>query len=150
MRTPRFAVVACAVLASGCFLPHVVRTHPAVHGVVLENGVPVAGVVVSRCIDGCEEIEQVVTDAGGLFALPVHHAFGLLILPVPYDPISDFGFDLQVGDRVYCGRGRGGIGAPPARYTASCELAGALPKPHRRPPGLGDEKPTCTVELLEK
>ena len=150
MSVRRLAVVTWVVLASGCFLPHVERTHPAVHGVVLENGVPVAGVVVSRCIDGCEDVEQVVTDADGGFALPVHHAFGLFILPVPYDPISDFGFDLQVGDRVYCGRGRAEIGAPPVRYTASCELAGARPKPHRSPPGLGDEKPTCTVVFFEK
>lgn len=142
-------VASLAFVAMGCFVPRVERVHPAVHGVVLQAGIPVEGVVVTRCVDGRDELERVLTNADGVFDLPAHKTFSLLILPVPYDPVSDFGFDLDVDHVIYLGRPHAGIGPPPARYAVSCELADALPKAGDAPPGRGTAKPACKVTAVE-
>ena len=144
------AAVLIAFWATGCVMPHVERTRAAVHGIVLQDGAPAAGVVVRRCLKGCDDTEQVHTNPDGFFDLPAHHKFGMFILPIPYDPISEVGFDLEVGNLVYCGLPSGGIGRPPRRYAVACELAGAVPKQPQEPPGSGVAKPTCRVIRVEQ
>jgi hypothetical protein len=136
-------LVACSL--TGCFMPHIEQTHPSVHGIVLKNGVPVAGVTVSRCIEGCKQTEQVVSDSNGTFDLPAHRSVRVFVLPIPHDPISDFGFDLKSDDVVYRGSPRQGIGRPPKGYTVTCELAGAIATAAAGPPGSGMTKPACEV-----
>jgi len=138
-------ILASALCATGCIMPHVERTHAAVHGVVMNGGAAAPGVMVIRCVRGCNDTEHVVSDVNGVFDLPAHHALGLFILPVPFDPIKERGFDLQANNVVYSGIRQGGIGRPPVRYTVTCDLAGAVPRGSEALPGSEAAEPICKI-----
>jgi hypothetical protein len=111
---------------TGCApLPYVRTSKPEISGILLQNGVPVPGVLITSCGKGqlsgrCERIKKSMTDSQGQFFFGAEWEFDKLI---PYIGDQKFNYDLnfQYLDRVYLWNG-GGVGDTPKSVNLRCEM----------------------------
>ena len=117
-----------AIILAGCVpYPHLRSTKPEITGILLQNGLPVTGVMIYTCIDGdfakkCRKHKATTTDSQGRFFLEGAGFFAHTISLVS-DPVFNYGIDFkyQGGDFHW---NEGGIGDTPERVDIRCEIRG--------------------------
>lgn len=131
------ASILTIVLTSCTHLPYVRPSKPEITGILLQNGMPVAGVLITACVKrqlsgGCGKAKKTVTDSQGQFFFEAEWESGKLI-PDFGDQTFNYGFGFQyVGHQFYWNEG--GVGDTPKSVNLRCEIRNNV---------------LCTVEVTE-
>src|SRR5688572_23575597 len=110
------------VLLGGCVpFPHVARYSPAISGVVVKDGTPVAGVEIRVSSRLTKETHASVTDATGHFSVaPLRKFRALMWLG---DPFVDYTVEINHNKQTHGGYSGVGMGVSAARLIVTCNLS---------------------------
>ncbi|RYY97172.1 MAG: carboxypeptidase regulatory-like domain-containing protein [Comamonadaceae bacterium] len=123
----RIALLVIATATAACVpVPQYRYDAPAVSGVIVDNGVPVAGAEVRIASQFAEDVRRATTAADGRFAAePIRRL--VLTRALFGDPVTAYAVDIAVGTRRYDGYADSRVGPGPRVLHLACDLSRPAP-----------------------